>query len=123
VEPAEVQPRLRPLRERRSGPAAGGARRPRGLVTALVLFGNIDLYVPERVEVDFGGLAVFGHRREWGRDVPPLPGTPLLRVHIISVFGTADVWRVPLSWTGRTFREVIRSLQRGEQRELPAAGE
>jgi class 3 adenylate cyclase len=88
--------------------------------TALVLFGNIDLYVPEGVEVDLGGLAVFGHRREWGRDVPPLPGTPLVRVHIFSLFGTADLWRVPVSWAGRTFREVIRSLQRGEQRELPS---
>jgi hypothetical protein len=25
-----------------------------------------------------------------------------------------------VSWAGRTFREVIRSLQRGEQRELPS---
>jgi hypothetical protein len=55
--------------------------------------------------------------------VPPLPGTPLLRVHIFSLFGTADVWRVPLSWAGRTFHEVIPSLRRGEQRELPAAGD
>jgi class 3 adenylate cyclase len=94
---------------------------PAASFTALVLFGNIDLYVPEGVEVDLGGLTVFGHRREWGRDVPP-PGTPLLRVHIFSLFGTADVWRVPVSWAGRTFREVIRSLQRGEQRELPSGG-
>ncbi len=93
---------------------------PAASLTALVLFGNIDLYVPEGVEVDLGGLAVFGHRREWGRDVPPLPGTPLLRVHIFSLFGTADVWRVPVSWAGRAFREVIRSLRRGEHRELPS---
>ena len=38
---------------------------PVASVTALTLFGNIDLYVPEGVEVDLGGLAVFGHRREW----------------------------------------------------------
>jgi class 3 adenylate cyclase len=95
---------------------------PAASFTALVLFGNIDLYVPEGVEVDLGGLAVFGHRHEWGRDVPPVPGTPLVRVHIFSLFGTADVWRVPVSWAWRTFREVIRSLQRGEQRELPSGG-
>ena len=95
---------------------------PAASFTALLLFGNIDLYVPEGVEVDLGGLAVFGHRREWGRDVPPLPGTPLVRVHIFSLFGTADVWRVPVTWAGRTFREVIRSLRRGEQRELPSGG-
>jgi class 3 adenylate cyclase len=91
-------------------------------LTALLLFGNLDVYVPEGVEVDFGGLAVIGHRREWGRDVPPLPGTPLLRVRVYSLFGTSDIWRVPVSWVGRTFREVIRAIQRGEHRELPSGG-
>jgi class 3 adenylate cyclase len=88
-------------------------------LTALVLFGNVDVYVPEGVEVDLGGLAVFGHRREHGRDVAPLPGTPLLRVHIFSLFATADLWRVPLSWGARTFSEVIRAFRREERRELP----
>jgi Domain of unknown function (DUF1707) len=92
-------------------------------VTAFVLFGNVDLYVPETVEVDLGGLAVFGHRREWGRDLPPSPATPLLRVRVLSLFGTADLWRVPPAWAGRTFHEVIKGLRRGEERELapPAA--
>jgi len=92
-------------------------------VTAFVLFGNVDLYVPETVEVDLGGLAVFGHRREWGRDLPPSPATPLLRVRVLSLFGTADLWRVPPTWAGRTFHEVIKGLRRGEERELapPAA--
>jgi hypothetical protein len=88
-------------------------------LTAFVLFGNIDLYVPEGVDVDLGGLTVFGHRREWGRDVQPLPGTPLLRVNVFALFGTADVWRVPLVWARRSLREVIRALESGEHRELP----
>jgi hypothetical protein len=88
-------------------------------ITVFVLFGNVDLYVPENVEADLGGLAVFGHRREWGRDVPPHPATPLLRVRVVSLFGTADLWRVPLTWVGRTFSEVIKGLRRGEHRELP----
>ncbi len=86
-------------------------------ITAFVLFGNVDLYVPEGVDVDLGGLSVIGHRREWGRDVP---GAPLLRVRIFSLFGTADLWRVPAAWVGRPFREVIKALRRGEQRELPS---
>jgi hypothetical protein len=87
-------------------------------ITAFVLFGNVDFYVPETVEVDSGGLAIVGHRREWGRDLPPGPATPLLRVRVLSLFGTADVWRVPPSWAGRTFNEVIDGLRRGEEREL-----
>jgi class 3 adenylate cyclase len=91
-------------------------------VVALVLFGNIDVYVPEAVEVDLGGFTVFGHRREWGRDVDPHPSTPLLRVKVFSLFGTSDVWRVPAHWAGRTFGEVIRAMRRGEHRELPPGG-
>lgn len=92
---------------------------PVSSLKAFVLFGNIDLYVPEGVEVDLGGLAVLGHRREWGRDLQPLPGTPLLRVKVFSLFGTADVWRVPGAWARRSLREVIRALESGEHRELP----
>ncbi|HET7759573.1 MAG TPA: DUF1707 domain-containing protein [Gaiellaceae bacterium] len=93
-------------------------------ITAFLLFGNVDFYVPETVEVDFGGLAVVGHRREWGRDLPPGSATPLLRVRVLSLFGTADLWRVPPSWAGRSFHEVIDGLRRGEERELaPTAGE
>jgi hypothetical protein len=88
-------------------------------VTAFLLFGNIDVYVPEGVEVDVGGLTVFGHRREWGRDVPSHAAAPLLRVKVFALFGTADVWRVPASWVGHTFREVIRGMRRGKHRELP----
>ena len=88
-------------------------------ISAILLFGNVDLYVPEGVEVDVGGVTVLGHRREWGRDVAPRPGTPLLRIRIFAVFGTADVWRVPFAWAGRTRREVIRAIKKGEHRKLP----
>jgi class 3 adenylate cyclase len=91
-------------------------------ITAIVLLGNVDVYVPEGIEVDFGGLGIFGHRREFGRDVPGVPGTPLVRVRIFSLLGTADLWRVPAAWVGRPFREVIKALRRGPQGELPPPG-
>jgi len=84
-------------------------------ITAFVLFGNVDLYGPEGIEVDLGGVSIFGRRREWGRDIP---GVPLVRVRIFSLFGTADLWRVPSDWAARPFREVINALGRGDQREL-----
>jgi len=86
-------------------------------VSVLALFGNVDIYVPEGVEVDVGGLVVFGHRREWGRD-EPRPGAPLLRVSVISLFGTADVWRVPPGMTGG-YSDMIKAV-RQQQRELGA---
>ena len=87
-------------------------------VVALGVFGAIDLYVPEGVEVDLHGLALGGHKRARGNDPPPRPGTPLVRVFAISVFAGIDVWRVPLAWTQKTWREVIRGIRSGSHREL-----
>lgn len=86
-------------------------------VRALAVFGNVDIYVPEGIEVDVGGIVVFGHRREWGRD-EPRPGAPLLRVSVVTLFGTADVWRVPAGMAGG-YGELIKAVRR-QQRELGA---
>ena len=49
---------------------------------------------------------------------------PLGSVDGISLLGTADLWRVPTTWVGRPFREMIKALRRGPQGELPPpAGE
>jgi hypothetical protein len=87
-------------------------------VVALGIFGAVDLYVPEGVEVDLHGLALGGHKRARGNDPVPRPGTPLVRVFAISVFAGIDVWRVPLAWTQKTWREVIRGIRSGSHREL-----
>jgi hypothetical protein len=86
-------------------------------ILALLFFGNVDVYVPEGIEVDVTGLTVFGHRREWGRDATQ-PDAPVLRVRVTALFGTADVWRVPSELKG-DYGEIIRGL-REAQRELPA---
>jgi len=39
-----------------------------GTVTVLAAFGNVDVYATEGVNVDVGGLTVFGHCRDWGHD-------------------------------------------------------
>ena len=84
----------------------------------LALFGNVDVYVPEGIEVDIGGIVVFGHRRDWGPDSAPLPGTPLVRVRALALFGTIDVWRVPQGTTG-SYGQITRALQ-NPGRELSA---
>jgi uncharacterized protein DUF1707 len=89
-------------------------------VVAIGLFATLDVYVPEGVEVDLHGFALGGHKRANGNDPPPQPGTPLVRVFAVSVFAGIDVWRVPLAWTQKTFREVIRGIRRGAHKELEA---
>ena len=89
-------------------------------IAALGMFGAIDVYVPEGVEVDLHGFALFGHKRANGNDPPPRPGTPLIRVFAVSVFAGIDVWRVPLAWAGKTWSEVIRGIRSGSHREVDA---
>ena len=81
----------------------------RTAVTILAAFGNVDLYVPEGVNVDVSGITIFGHRRDWGRDAGG-PDAPAIHVRVLGFAGTIDIWRVPSEMRGSTYREVIRKL-------------
>ena len=87
-------------------------------IVALGAFGAIDVYVPEGIEVDLHGFALGGHKRAGGRDPRPQPGAPLVRIFAVSLFAGIDVWRVPIAWTQRTWREVIRGIGSGAHKEL-----
>jgi Domain of unknown function (DUF1707)/Cell wall-active antibiotics response 4TMS YvqF len=80
-------------------------------ISALVVFGNADFYVPKSVDVDLGGLTIFGHRREHGDDADPAPQAPLVRIRVYSLFGTSDVWRIPPGMSG-SYRELIGSIRK-----------
>ena len=82
----------------------------------LVGLGNVDVYVPENVNVTVSGVTIGGHRREWGDDIERR-GAPVISVRAISLLGTVDVWRVPANMPG-DYGEIFRQLQ-GRQRELP----
>ena len=88
----------------------------RTTVTAFIGFGNIDVYVPEGVIVDVGGLTVFGHLRDWGRDIARADA-PYVHVRAFSLFGTVDVWRVPHDARG-DYGELMRQVQQPPN-ELP----
>src|SRR5437764_5134458 len=89
-------------------------------IVALGMFGAVDVYVPEGVEVDLHGAALGGHKRANGNDPLPNPGTPLVRVFAISLFAGIDVWRVPITWAERTWREALRGIRSGAHKELEA---
>lgn len=86
-------------------------------VHVYTLFGNVDVYLPEGIDVEVGGLIVFGRRRDWGRDTARA-AEPALQVRAHGLFGTVDVWRVPTGVRG-SYGEVTAQLQ-AQQRELPA---
>ena len=85
-------------------------------VFVLTAFSNADVYVPEGVNVDLGGLIIFGHRREWGDDLPR-SGTPTIHIRALGAFTTIDLWRVPTDFRG-SYRDIFRQLQ-GKRRILP----
>jgi hypothetical protein len=89
----------------------------RAEVTVVAVFGNVDVYVPEGLNVDVGGLTVFGHRRDWGRDAGQ-PDAPTIHVRVLGFAGTIDVWRVPRDMRGSTYREILRTLH-VRRRQLP----
>jgi cell wall-active antibiotic response 4TMS protein YvqF len=101
-----------------------GATLEGDVITILALggFGAVDVYVPEGVEVDLRGLAIFGHARARGGDPPPRPGTPLVRVYALSLWAGIDVWRVPVAWAERTLTQVIRGIRKGEHKRLERRG-
>jgi hypothetical protein len=89
--------------------------RPETSIVALAWFGNIDIYVPDGVNVDLGGLTVFGHSREWGPDIAG-SDAPTIHVRTLGWFGTIDLWRVPQD-VGGSYSDIFRQLQ-GRRRRL-----
>jgi hypothetical protein len=91
--------------------------KPRTAATVLLAFGNIDVYVPEGVNVDVSGITIFGHLRERGQDVSA-PDAPTIHVRAAGCFATVDVWRVPHKAYG-SYDDIISAVKERE-RQLPA---
>jgi hypothetical protein len=87
-------------------------------VTVLATCGNVDIYVPESVSVDVGGLAILGHHRDWGRDAGS-PGAPSIHVRVLGFAGTVDVWRVPHEMHASSYSDIFQALE-GGRRQLRA---
>lgn len=60
-------------------------------VQAISIFGSVNVIVPEGVEVDLTGLALFGSKRTQGEPGTLRPGAPLVRVNAFVLFGDANV--------------------------------
>jgi hypothetical protein len=89
----------------------------RTVVTVLAAFANVDVYVPEGVNVDVTGLTVLGHRRDCGRDTDR-PDAPVVHVRVLGLAGTVDVWRVPPDMRASSYSDIFRTLE-NKRRELP----
>lgn len=89
----------------------------RTVVTVLAAFGNVDVYVPEGVDVDVGGITVFGHCKDRGRDADRRDA-PAVHIRVLGIAGTIDVRRVPHYMHGSSYGDIFRELE-DRQRQLP----
>jgi hypothetical protein len=86
-------------------------------VTTIAIFGASDVYVPQGVEVELTGLALFGHKGTHGDPGTLRPGAPLVRVRALALFAGIDTWSVPLAWARRGLGAVIKGIEEGEHDE------
>jgi class 3 adenylate cyclase len=80
---------------------------PEVLIRAVAVMGGIEIIVPEGIEVEVDGFALMGGNERRIKDVPRLPGTPVVRVQAFSLMGGVSVKSRP---PGRSKpREIIQS--------------
>jgi hypothetical protein len=79
-------------------------------IVALTLFGGSDVYVPQGVEVDVGGIAVFGHNSVRGEEGELHPTSPFVRVVALTLFGGTDIRHVPARSTA-SLKELRRAKE------------
>ena len=60
---------------------------PEVVIRAVAIMGGVEIIVPEGIEVDVGGFALMGGNERRVKNVPRLPGTPLVRVQCFSLMG------------------------------------
>jgi hypothetical protein len=89
-----------------------------GTITTITLFGGSDVYVPEDVDVDVSGFAVFGGNDEHLAGPPLPPDAPLVRIRAFTLFGGSDVWRIPNELRDRPLDGLLRHLRKS-RRSLP----
>jgi len=60
-------------------------------IHSVTMFGGLDVIVPEGVETDLTGLAIFGSKETRGEPGVLRPAAPLVRVNAFVLFGAATV--------------------------------
>lgn len=68
---------------------------PEVRVTAVAMMGGIDIIVPEGVAVEVSGIPIMGGVGRKIRDVPILPGTPVIKVRAVAFWGGVSVRSKP----------------------------
>ena len=66
------------------------------VINAIAVMGGIEIVVPEGIEVELGGIAIMGSKDARRlKDVPPIPGSPIIQVKAFAFWGGVSVRSKP----------------------------
>lgn len=97
---------------------------PELTINCFALMGAIDIIVPEGIEVEVEGIAIMGAKEARLSGMPPMPGTPLVRVRAYALMGAVNVKSRPIAdrdEAGDWHEAVTAELSRREERWLRRA--
>jgi hypothetical protein len=85
------------------------------------IMGGSNIYVPESVEVDVGGVSIMGGNQEHGRMTRPRRGAPLIRIRTFNLMGGINVYHLPPEARGASLSQARRLAKQAERGQLPPA--
>jgi hypothetical protein len=85
------------------------------------VLGGSNIYVPDTVEVDIGGVNILGGNQEHGTIRPPRRGAPLIRVRTINFLGSVNIYHLPPEARGLPLARARRLAKQAERGELPTS--
>ncbi len=76
-------------------------------INAIAMMGGIDIIVPEGIDVELGGIAIMGGKdARRMKDVPRIPGSPIVRVRAFAFWGSVTVRNKP-AHSPRSHNKVV----------------
>jgi hypothetical protein len=85
------------------------------VLNVLSFMGGTDIYVPDSIEIEVSGFAIFGGNDERGSQRRARPGAPLIRIRSFNFMGGATVWRIPAEARGLGLKEARRAAKAAER--------
>jgi hypothetical protein len=86
------------------------------------LLGGANVYVPDSIEIEMGGISILGGNEVKGSERLPRPGAPVVRIRGFGILGGATIYRLPAQARGLSLREARRLAKAAGRGELPGAG-
>jgi hypothetical protein len=79
------------------------------------LMGGANIYVPDSIDLDVGGLSLMGGHEEVGSQRSPRPGAPLVRIRLYNLMSGATIYRLPPQASGLSLKEARRLAKLAER--------